>query len=460
MHPLTARCVDLLGTAGVIAGADARARGAGIYSRDHVLADLILRPASTAQVAAVVALCDAVRQPLVLHGGLTNLVDSARSAPGGVVLSLERMNAIEELDVVGRTMTVQAGAVLQSVQERAAAAGLMFGVDLGARGTCQIGGNLSTNAGGNRVIRYGMTRENVLGVEAVLADGTVVPALNRMIKNNAGYDLKHLFIGSEGSLGVVTRAVLRLREAPASQSTAFAAFSSFDAVAAFLKHMDRSLGGMLSAFEVMWREFYLAVTTPPARGRAPIDGAFPYYALVELLGADQAADAERFESALAAAAEAGIAADVVVARSAADRAAMWGLRDDVEQMFRYGPAFIFDVSLAIRDMQAYVEAVREGLSARFPDHHCLTFGHIGDGNIHFAIAAGGVDAVAREAVEACVYRPLRGIGGSVSAEHGIGLDKKRYLPWCRDAAEIALMRRLKLALDPNGTLNAGLVFDL
>lgn len=449
----------LLGPGGVLRGADARARRAGVWREDAVQAAAILRPRSTQEVAAVLARCHARRQPLVVHGGLTNLVHSADSAPGDLVLSLERMHAVEDVDPLGRTMTVQAGCPLQTVQETAAAHGLMFAVDLGARGSCQIGGNVSTNAGGNRVIRYGMTRENILGLEAVLADGTVVSSMNRMLKNNAGYDLKHLFIGSEGTLGVVTRAVLRLREAPRSQCTGFAAVADFAGLIGLLKHMDRELGGSLSAFEAMWAEFYEAVTTPPAKGRAPLPAGQPYYVLVESLGGDPQADAGRFETAMASALEAGLVTDAVVAKSDAERAALWGLRDDVEQLFRYGPPFIFDVSLAVPDMEGYVAAVRARLSARFAAHRCITFGHLGDGNLHFAITVGDTSEQVRREVESCVYDPLAAIGGSVSAEHGIGLEKKPWLAHSRNEAEIALMRTLKRALDPHGILNPGKVFD-
>ncbi len=458
MNALIASLGDIVGSGGLLLGADARARKAGIWHEGNIMAPVIARPRTTAEVAACLRACHEAGQPVVVHGGLTNLTHGADTTPADVVLSLERLNAIEEIDPVGRTMTVQAGVPLQAIQDAAAAAGLMFAVDLGARGSCQIGGNVSTNAGGNRVIRYGMTRDNVLGLEAVLADGTIVTSLNRMLKNNAGYDLKQLFIGTEGTLGIVTRLVLRLREAPRSENTGFAALRDFPRVAAFLKHMDRELGGSLSAFEVMWDSFYEVVTTPPAKGRAPLPREHPYYVLVESLGADQESDTARFEAAMAAALGSGLVADAVIAKSGAERAALWGLRDDVEQLFRYGRPFIYDVSLAIPHMEAYVARVREALGERHPGHHFLAFGHIGDGNLHFAVEVGDSGETAQRSVEECIYRPLRDIGGSVSAEHGIGLEKKPYLSWCRSAEEIALMRTLKRALDPRGILNPGKVF--
>ena len=258
----------------------------------------------------------------------------------------------------------------QSNRPAAQQAGLLFPLDLGARGTATLGGNIATNAGGNHVIRYGMARDMVLGLEAVLADGTVISSLSKMLKNNAGYDLKQLFIGSEGTLGVVTRAVLRLREMPKSWNTAFVALESFENVTRLLKFMDGALGGALSAFEVMWRDFYALVTTPPAQNQAPLAYDYPYYVIVESLGSDQEADTTKFQKALEKAAETGLVADAVVAQSKSERRAIWEMRDSVNEAFRYDPVFLFDVSLAIRDMEDYVSKVKSGLKKNWPEHRC------------------------------------------------------------------------------------------
>ena len=300
-----------------------------------------------------------------------------------------------------------------------------------------------------------MTRDMVLGIEAVLADGTVLSSMNRMLKNNAGYDLKQLFIGSEGTLGVVTRAVLRLREAPASRETVLAAAPSFDAVIALLKHMDRSLGGTLSAFEVMWDDYFRAVTAPDGRLTAPLGREHPLYVLVESMGGDPAADRVRLETALGEALEAGMLTDAVLAESDSQAAGLWAVRDDVEQLFRHAPLIIFDVSLPVSGMAAYLTEVRERMAATFDGGRLFVFGHLGDGNLHL-VAAPGRDA--RIEVERCVYEPLAAQGGSVSAEHGVGLEKKPWLHLCRTEAEVALMRRLKACLDPNGILNPGKIF--
>lgn len=418
----------------------------------------VVYPASTEQVAAVLKIAHAHGAPVTPWGGRTGLAGGAQ-ADGAIALSLERMNRIEEIDTASATMTVQAGCILQVACEAAEAEGLLLPLDLGARGSATIGGNISTNAGGNRVVRYGMMRDMVLGLEAVLADGTIVSSMNRLMKNNTGYDLKQLFIGSEGTLGVVTRAVLRLRSAPTSQNTAYVATETFERIPQLLRALDRGLGGGLSAFEVMWPAFYDLVTTPPAQGSPPLARGYPYYILVEALGGDEAADAERFERVLGQALEDGLIVDAVIAKSGAERARMWALRDDVGQVNRKGPAFTFDVSLRISDMPAYVAEVDGKLRRRWPAADNYVFGHLGDGNLHLLIWTGERSPAVKHAVEDIVYAPLQAIGGSVSAEHGIGLHKKAWLPLSRNAGEIGLMKALKQALDPAGILNPGKILD-
>ena len=450
---------EITGPGGVLTGTDVTSRAAGIWMSESIEAQTMARPKTTVEVSAVLAACHDAGQPVVAHGGLTGLVGSALTERGDVILSLERMNRIEGVDRVNRTMTVQAGTVLQAVQERADEHGLMYPLDLGGRGSCTIGGNISTNAGGNRVIRYGMTRDMVLGLEAVLADGTVVSSMNEMIKNNAGYDLKQLFIGTEGSLGVVTRAVLRLREKPRSQETLFVAVDEFDKLPELLKLMDARLGGALSAFEVLWNNFYRLVSTPPAKQRPPLSQDSPYYVLIEAMGGDAETDKARAEAALEDAYEAGLVTDAVIAQSEAQRLELWAMRDDVEQINRFPPIFIYDVSLPIPKMEAYVEDVNRGLAETFGTYRNFAFGHLGDGNLHFGISAGRDHAAAKQGVDRAVYAPLAGIGGSVSAEHGVGLDKKAWLSISRTPDEVALMRTLKQALDPRGILNPGKIFD-
>ncbi len=454
---LRAQLAAALPPESILEGAALEGRTEDWLKRQPLRAGLLLRPGSTAEVAAAMTLCHAAGQPVIVQAGLTGLVHGGDTAASDVVLSLERMRRIESLDAVQRVAIVEAGVTLQQLQEAAAEAGLAFPLDLGARGSATLGGNAATNAGGNRVLRFGMMRDMVLGLEVVLADGTILPAMNRLIKNNSGYDLKQLFVGAEGTLGVITRLALRLRERPARQDVAFAAVPSFEALAALLKHMDRALGGGLSAFEVMWPEFYELVTTPPAKGRAPVALGAPFYVLIESLSGDAPGDAVRFSAALEGALEGGLIADAAIAQSQVEAAAIWALRDDVLQTARWGIPAAFDVSLPIRDMPAYVEAVQRELRAAWPGVRSWVFGHMGDGNLHIVVSPDGLPADARPRIERIVYAPLEAIGGAISAEHGIGLEKKPWLPISRSAAEVELMRVLKRALDPKGILNPGRV---
>ena len=452
---IIARLVAALPPEAVVQGEDLGKRTDDWGGWRPTRAALLLRPATTAEVSTILSMCHAAGQSVVTHGGRTGLVHGTDTTEGDVVISLERMRTIESIDPVQRIAVVGAGVTLQQVQEAADAQGLSFPLDLGARGTATIGGNASTNAGGNRVVRFGMTRDMVLGVEAVLADGTVIPAMNRLIKNNSGYDLKHLFIGAEGTLGVITRLVLRLREKPPRQDVAFVAAPGFEQVAALLKHMDRTMGGSLSAFEVTWPEYYELVTTAPAKGRAPVPHGSPFYVLIESMSGD--ADAHRFEQALEAALEDGLVSDAAIAKSQAEAAAIWALRDDVMQTARWGPPYTYDVSLALADMPAYVDHVRAELRALWPSVRAFVFGHIGDGNLHLVISPDGLPKDARETIERIVYEPLAALSGAISAEHGIGFEKKAWLPISRSPSEIALMRTLKQAMDPKNILNPGRV---
>jgi FAD/FMN-containing dehydrogenase len=449
----------IVGESGVLSAAELAKRSAGFLRPDTLQARALVRPKDTEEVSKVVRWCHDNGMRIVTQGGLTGLVHGADASPEEVILSMERMRAIEAIDPVQRIAVVQSGVTLQALQEAVEQHDLNFPLDLGARGTATLGGNAATNAGGNRVIRYGMMRDMILGLEIVLADGTVISSMNRLIKNNAGYDLKQVFVGSEGTLGVITRLVLRLREKPRSQDVAIVAVPTFEALTKLLKHMDSALGGSLSAFEVMWQSFYRLVTSPPARGKAPVSQDHPYYVLIESLGANPGPDSERLVAALESALEAKLIADAAVARSDNDRRAFWALRDDVVQVMVGGMPVVFDVSLPLAAMEQYVEALSRDLKAGIEQHKLWIFGHLGDGNLHVIVQVQAQDYMAlRPKIEALVYGPLGNIGGSISAEHGIGLEKKPYLSVCRSEGEMALMRSLKNALDPKGILNPGKIF--
>jgi FAD/FMN-containing dehydrogenase len=450
---------SIVGKDGVVAGADLQQRACSYWDPSPLRAKALVRPRSTAELSEVMKLCHVRNQPVVTHGGLTGVVEGVAVSEQELVVSLERMNAIEEIDTVGRTAVVQAGAVLQTVQEKVAEQDLYFPLDLGARGSCTIGGNVATNAGGINVIRYGMMRELVLGLEAVMADGTVISSMNRMLKNNAGYDLKQLFIGSEGTLGIVTRVVLKLKEAPASHNTAMVALESFDAVAQLLKFMERKLAGHLSAYEVMWGDYFQAVTAPGFH-RAPMSRDYRFYVVMEANGADTNADATQFMNALEAAVEDGLVVDAVIPKSESERAALWGIREDFEAITEVHPTFLYDVSLPIVHMDEYILQVEARLAARWPEGQCYVLGHIGDGNLHLFVSPGFGDQSLHAEADQDVYQPLMPYGGSVSAEHGIGVEKLAWLGSCRSGPELALMRQLKQTLDPKNLLNRGKVVEL
>jgi FAD/FMN-containing dehydrogenase len=417
-----------------------------------------VRPGSTQEVAAIVKVAAEARFPVTAIGGRTGTVGGSVAADGGILLSFERMATIHEIDPLSMTMTVDAGCILQVAQDRAEELGAFLPLDLGARGSATIGGVISTNAGGNRVVRWGMMRDMVLGLEAVLADGSVVSSLTKALKDNAGYNWKHLLIGAEGTLGIVTRAVLRLRATPVSSQTALVAASSFEGAIRLMRRLEAGLSGRLSSFELMWDDFYGPMTEATLNVRPrPLPVGHPYYALVEAMGDDPEADGEQFVRALTTALEEGLAADAVIAGSERERQALWAIREDLSPGFTpMRPFFSYDVSMGIADMPAFVDRARANLAAAFPAALQTRFyGHAGDGNLHAVISVGEGDDETQRQIDEAIFEATLMVRGSIAAEHGIGITRAPYLGWTRSDEEIALMQTLKSALDPHNIMNPG-----
>jgi FAD/FMN-containing dehydrogenase len=410
----------------------------------------VLRPSSVEDVSIALRICDRHRQPVVPQGGLTGLAGGANARSGDIALSLERLSGIEQIDTAAATMTVLAGTPLEVAQRAAEERGFLVPIDLGARGSCQIGGNLATNAGGIRVIRHGVTRDNVLGLEAVLADGTVLSSLNRMTKNNTGYDLRQLFIGSEGTLGIITRVVLRLRPLPAARLTALCALETYGDVVSLLNSAQRDLPG-LSAFEAMWENYFRF--NAEALKLAFFDRTPPFTVIIEedVTGSD--VDRERFEAFLGKAFEDGLLTDALIAQSEKEASAFWSVREG-HLMDQLQPGLVnLDVSMPTGQLGDFAADCETALRARFPAAHVSFFGHVGDSNLHVAVwidAAGEHDL---HEIDAIAYALIRQYQGSISAEHGIGTLKRDFLDHSRSEAEIDVMRRIKAALDPNAILN-------
>ena len=442
------------GAAAVVDAESLRERATSYWDSSPTEARCLLRPESTEQLSRAMRICHERGQSVVVQGGLTGIVQGAASTADDVIISLERMADIESVDTVDGIATIQAGAILQTIQEHVATQGFLFPVDFGARGSCTIGGAVATNAGGINVLRYGMMRNVVLGLEAVLADGTVISSMNQMLKNNTGYDLKQLFIGSEGTLGIVTRVVVRLFPLPVSRDTAMFARDSFAAVTRQLGLLKARLAGTLSAFEVMWGSYFTAVTGAGGHD-SPFAQGYPFYVIAEAEGADPEVDAERFQRLLEAGMESGDIVDAVLPKSESERRALWNIREEFDTAL---PAYLYDVSLPIRHMETYVARLQERLSAWRDDATFEVFGHIADGNLHIFVKP-YADGEHHADSDAIVYGCLEGLDGSISAEHGIGIDKKSWLRLSRDENELGLMRGLKRLLDPSSLLNPGKIVD-
>jgi FAD/FMN-containing dehydrogenase len=464
--PLLAALKGIVGEANVLtAAADVAPYATDWRDRYRGRPRAVVRPGTTAEVAAAVRCCAEHAIPIVPQGGNTGLCGGATPHEGGheIVFSLMRMNRVRAVDTDNATLTVEAGATLASVQQSASEAGLMFPLSLGSEGSCAIGGNLSTNAGGTAVLRFGNARDLVLGLEVVLADGRVWNGLRGLRKDNAGYDLKQLFLGGEGTLGIITAAVLKLFPRPRTSATAFAGVADVDAAIRLLRVLRQALGDRLTGFELISAECIALTRTELPPMPDPLPG-HAWYALVQ---ADDAAEgsplAARLEAALADAIESRVALDATIAQSEAQAAELWALRDNIpEAQRRQGPGIKHDISLPVSAVPAFLAEAKAALDAAFPGVRYVTFGHLGDGNLHYNLApppGARVETFIGEQARAnrIVYDLVARLGGSFSAEHGIGQLKREELTRYRSALEVEMMRRIKRALDPEGLLNPGKV---
>lgn len=450
---------NTIGENAVLEGSDISNRASSYWDTTPISAKAIIKPKNTDEVSLILKRLNDQKHILVTHGGLTGCAQAANTTPDHIALSMERMNKIIEIDEVGGTITLEAGAILENVQNTVAEKGFFFPLDLGARGSCTVGGNAATNAGGINVIRYGMMRNHILGMEVVLADGTILSSMNKVIKNNSGYDLKQLFIGSEGTLGIITKLIVKLESSPKSKETAIAALNSFSNVIRFLNHMKKEASSSLSAFEVMWGGYYDAVTIE-GEHKAPISRNAPYYVITECTGTNPDHDQDAFISTMEKAFDEDIIQDAVIPSSEQQRIEIWNVREGFEPILTNDPIFLYDISLPIIHMEEYVREVETNIAKTWSNSDCFVIGHIGDGNLHLFICPKEGDETLHHKSNEIVYDPLKRFGGSVSAEHGIGIEKKGWLSHCRSDTEIILMKTLKKTLDPNNILNPGVIFDL
>ena len=427
----------------------------------HGKTPLLLKPASTPEVSRILAICHETQTPVVPQGGNTGLVGGQIPFSGEVLLSLSRMKAIRSVDAEGMNLIAEAGAVLAEVQQAADDAGKYFPLSLASEGSCTIGGNLSTNAGGVAVLRYGNARDLVLGVEVVLADGRVLDLLRTLRKDNTGYDLKQLFIGAEGTLGVITAAALKLFARPAERVTAFIALPDPAAAVRLLGRLQDATGGLVSAFELIPRIGLEFVCAHTPNCRDPLTAPSPWYVLAEATSGHAGLLSGLVENTIAAAIESGLCTDAVIAASEAQREALWRLREGLSESQKYeGGSIKHDVSVPVKAIPAFIAEGCALAEKLVPGIRPVPFGHLGDGNIHFNLSvpkgADNAAFLARwEEIARAVHDLVHRFGGSISAEHGLGVMKRDEILRYKSQTEMDVMRALKRTLDPNNILNPG-----
>ena len=471
-HELIERLSHLVGDNGLVLDTE----GQGPYVRDWLgkwqgSTPVVVRPRNATEVSAVMRLCHQTRTPVVPQGGNTGMSGGATPDGSGaqVILSLNRMKRIREVDPVNNTLCADAGVLLADVQAAAREVGRFFPLSLGAEGSCTIGGNLATNAGGTAVLRYGNTRDLALGLEVVLPDGRVWNGLRGLRKDNTGYDLRDLYIGSEGTLGIITAATLKLFPRPVASCTALLTLDTIDQAVDVLSRARSGFGAALTGFELMSGACLQAVVRLFPQQRLPFEGASaesPWFALLELSDSESEAHArDRFEAVLGDAIDAGLVNDAAIAANVAQSKALWHLRESIPLAeAELGKSVKHDVSIPISSIAGFVHKTNALLQARFPGVRHVIFGHLGDGNLHYNVAnaPGQTESellALQSEIYGVVHDSVHAHSGSISAEHGVGQLKRDELPRYKSAVELALMRRIKRALDPQGLMNPGKVLQ-
>lgn len=461
--------VQIVGRPYVLGGDDAVSYTVDWRGRYSGKALAVVRPGSTDEVAQVLRWCREHNVPVVPQGGNTGLCGGATPDDSGraIVLSLTRLNAIRSVDTANDTMVVEAGCILQAVQQAARDVDRLFPLSLAAEGSCTLGGNLATNAGGTQVLRYGNARDLVLGLEVVTAQGEIWHGLRGLRKDNTGYDLRNLYIGSEGTLGVITAATIKLYPVPVAQCTALLALDSIESAVAVLAQARKGFGATLTGFELIAGSCLEGVTRCYPQQRIPFEGEsanMPWYALLELSDSESAEHARvRFEDVVGTCIEDGLVLDAVIAENITQSKALWHLRESIPLAEKaFGKSIKHDVSIPVSLMAEFVQTTNQALQARFPGIEHVIFGHLGDGNLHYNVAKGQAftedELLARQYdVYEIVHDSVHAFGGSISAEHGVGQLKRDVLPKYKDPVEMDLMRKIKQALDPEGLMNPGKV---
>ena len=451
--------IEVLDDSSVLIGESLKSRFYHIWKTDIQLESLcLLLPRTTDEVSSIVKICNDNNQEIIIHGGLTNLVGSTISSKTQVVISLEKMNRVIEVDESAKTITCESGVIIEDIINTVKDKNLLLPLNFGARGSAQIGGAVSTNAGGLRVFKYGMTRNLVLGIEAVLPDGTVISSLKKLMKDNSGYDLKQLFIGSEGTLGIVTKVVLRLYRLPKTRYTSLAVSNNYQDVLNLLKIMEDKISSNLTGYELLWNDTYKQMVSDKTLYNKYLPDNYKYYVFIEYMGGDFENDYNLFESIILDCIDKGVIDDAVIGKDDKEQVNIWGIREDVavladERKFDQQ----FDISIPVPLIGEIIDKISkelkdcEGVKTIFP------FGHVADGNIHFIIGKDSDDNDLKSQINDIIYNNTQQVNGSISAEHGIGLDKKKYLIKSRSEDEIELMRLLKKSIDPKNILNPGRV---